>query len=104
MKEYDIEIITQQEINFMPESTEREILQNVITICTTVKGSVPMDRDFGISPKLIDEPVNVARARISSEIIQAVRKYEPRARVTRVRFKGSNNENLTPHVKVRILI
>ena len=63
-----------------------------------------MDREFGITSTLIDEPVNIAKAKISSEIIEAVRKYEPRARVTEVSFEGSEGEHLTPHVKVRILI
>ena len=104
MNEYDIKIVNVNKIEFMPENVHKEILQNVITICTTLKGSVPMDRDFGISTKLIDEPVNVAKVRITSEIIQAVRKYEPRVRVTQVSFEGSNAETLTPHVKVRIVI
>ena len=104
MTEYDIDIVNDNAIDFMPESETREVLQNVITICTTLKGSVPMDRDLGLSPKVIDEPVNVAKARISSEIIEAIRKYEPRARVTEVSFTGSMDGKITPRVKVRILI
>ena len=102
MREYDIDIVNDSNIDFNPEDTVHEVLQNVITICTTLKGSVPMDREFGISPALLDEPVNVVQARISSEIIEAVRKYEPRARVTEVSFRGSMNERIRPHVKVRI--
>ena len=102
--EYDIAVLNDNHIDFMPDDTVSEVLQNVITICTTVKGTVPLDRELGVNPVIIDEPVNVAKAKISSEIIEAVRKYEPRARVTEVSFEGSEGEKITPHVKVRILI
>lgn len=103
--EYDIQIANSDKIDFMPLSEQAEILQNVITICTTVKGSVPMDRELGINPVIIDEPVNIAKAKISSEIIEAVRKFEPRARVSSVDFEKLNEDGkLVPHIKVRILL
>lgn len=102
--EYDITVVNDNRINFMPENIIQEVLQNVLTICTTVKGSVPLDRDLGVSAVMIDEPVNVVRARISSEIIEAVRKYEPRARISEVNFSGDMNGKIIPHVKVRIVI
>lgn len=33
-------------LNFKPDSVQVEVLQNVKTILTTAKGSVPLDRDF----------------------------------------------------------
>ena len=50
-------------INFAPSNEVEEILQNVRTICTTAKFSVPMDRALGIDGSLIDEPVNTVRGR-----------------------------------------
>ena len=104
MNEYNIKIVNDGKIDFMPESIEKEIIQNVITICTTLKGSVPMDRALGVNPALIDEPVSVMKARISSEITEAIRKYEPRARVSEISFEGDINGKITPRVKVRMLI
>lgn len=102
MTEYDLMIVNDNAINFMPENEHKEILQNVITICTTLKGSVPMDREIGVSPKIIDEPVNIARAKISSEIIDAVRKFEPRAKVTRLNFEEDENGEMKVRIRIRI--
>ena len=38
-----------KEINLQPENEIEEIIQNVSTILTTRKGSVPLDRGFGIN-------------------------------------------------------
>ena len=103
-REYDVVLVDAGNIDFMPSSVEREVLQNVKTICTTLKGTVPMDRELGINPVMIDEPVNIAKARITSELIEAIRKYEPRARVSEVGFDGDMNGKIIPHVKVRIVV
>ena len=83
-----------------------EILQNVRIIVTTRKGSVPLDRDFGVSWQMVDQPTPRARAELTAEIFQAVSKYEPRARVTRVEFDQTADDEmdgiLTPRVQVEI--
>ena len=74
------------EVNFSPANVIEEVIQNVRTICSTPKYSVPMDRLFGVNAEPVDRPTPKAIAEIQSEIIQAVRKYEPRCRVKRVTF------------------
>lgn len=100
----DIDItVSYQDIDFNPGGIIYEVMQNVRTILTTVKGSVPLDREFGVNAAVVDEPVTIARARLSREIIQSVRKYEPRARVMKVEYEESDAEGtLRPRVKVRI--
>ena len=90
-------------VDFAPGSALEEVLQNVKTILTTRKGSVPMDRAFGIDGDVVDLPSAVAQARLSSEIVSAVAKYEPRARVERVFYEGSEEEGLL-RAKVRVSI
>ena len=75
-------------VDFAPASRTAEILQNVRTILTTLKKSVPMDREFGISGEVIDLPIASAQARLTSEIVAAVNKYEPRAQVIGVFYRG----------------
>lgn len=90
-------------IEFSPDTELKEILQNVRCILTTVKYSVPLDRGFGIDGRIVDVPVDYAQARLTAEIIDAVRKYEPRARVTRVTFDGDGETGkLVPMVRVAI--
>lgn len=90
-------------IDFAPENELLEILQNVRTILSTVKLSVPLDRDFGIDASLLDKPILEAKAKISSEIILAIKKYEPRVKVEEITFSGDMDGKLQPKVQVSII-
>ena len=100
--ELDILLTEQGKITFAPKSVYEEIAQNVKTICTTPKYSVPLDRSFGIDADFIDRPTPKAKAQIQAEIIQAIRKYEPRCKVSKVSFEEDLDGKLD--VKVRIAI
>ena len=99
--EYEL-LLAPSEVNFAPENEVIEILQNVATICSTQKYSVPMDRLFGVDATMLDSPTPKAMAAIQAEIVQAVRKYEPRCRVKKVILDGDVDGKLS--VKVRIEI
>lgn len=88
-------------LNLSPENEIEEIIQNINTLLSTPKGSVPLYRDFGLDLSLVDEPLLVAKARISSEIFQLISKYEPRAQVVEVDFNMGESV-LIPKVKVKI--
>ena len=60
-------------VDFSPQDEITEILQNVQTIMATTKGSVPLDRDFGVSADYVDKPMAKAKAMLAAEIIQKVR-------------------------------
>ncbi len=89
-------------ISFGPNSEVEEILQNVRCVIATVKGSVPLDRDFGLDPEHLDMPLEVARARFASELILGVAKNEPRAAVTNIEWAATINGTLAAKVKVNI--
>ena len=89
-------------INFAPATLAEEVMQNVRMIISTVKYSVPMDREFGIDGAVIDRPVNVAKAHLSNEIFRAVRRYEPRTVIESIDFDGDESGQLTPKIKVQI--
>lgn len=89
-------------LNLAPATLAEEVLQNVRMLISTVKYSVPMDREFGIDGAVIDRPVNVAKAHLSNEIFRAVRRYEPRAIIESIDFDGNESGQLTPRIKVRI--
>lgn len=82
----------QQGINLAPASELEEIAQNVRMILTTLKKTVPMDREFGVDGELIDLPVAAAQARMTAEIVDAVHRYEPRARAMSVSYEGSEQD------------
>jgi hypothetical protein len=89
-------------VDFAPASVIEEVIQNVRTILATIKFSVPMDREFGVDGAIIDRPINLAKARLSSEIFRAVRRYEPRAVIESIEFEGAESGRLSPIVKVSI--
>ncbi|GEA17733.1 GPW/gp25 family protein [Moorella sp. E306M] len=101
--EYEV-LATPGEIDFAPQSTLAEILQNVRTILTTPKYSVPLNREFGVTSTWLDDPLPVAQARLTAEIIAEVQRREPRVRVTQVTFEGDAQEGiLRPKVRVRLV-
>lgn len=73
-------------INFAPGSETEEILQNIRTILTTCVGTVPLDRDLGISYEYVDKPLPVARSLMQAAVIEAIEQYEPRAKVESISF------------------
>ncbi|MBS7328944.1 MAG: GPW/gp25 family protein [Oxalobacter sp.] len=93
-------------VDFAPASEAAEVLQNVRTILSTRRGTVPLDRDFGLSWSYIDKPLPVARMMLKAEIIQALQVYEPRAQVTAVGFQDSTTDAmdgiLKPIVRIRL--
>ena len=86
-------------VNLMPTTELEEIAQNVNMIISTMKYSVPMDREFGISGRMIDEPIASAQAHLSAEFAAAIRKFEPRARLQKAFFLGDETDG---QLKVRL--
>lgn len=85
-------ITTAGAVDFAPSSEIAEIIQNVRTIITTRIGSVPLDRNFGVAWDFIDQPLALAKMQLRVLVIDAIEKYEPRAKVEAVEFE--ENEDL----------
>ena len=73
-----------QPVVIAPENLAEEVAQNVRMIITTPKGSVPLDRDFGLDFSVVDRPMPMARALMEVDIVSQVGRYEPRAKVIKV--------------------
>ena len=99
---YIIQMNETPQIDFAPASVVEEVIQNVRTIITTIKYSIPLDRGFGIDGDVVDLPINVAQAKLTNEIFRAIRRYEPRAVIESIAFKGEDTGRLIPIVGVSI--
>lgn len=99
---YEISVKNTAPIDFDPATEAEEILQNIRCILATIKYSVPLDREFGIDGTFIDKPMEVAKAKLTSEIVMAIAKYEPRATVTNIIWTSDIDGKLFPKVQVRI--
>ena len=102
MSEHDV-YLTPSGIVFAPVNETQEILQNVLTICLTQKYTVPLDRMLGVEGEALDEAVSRVRAKYKREVVEAVKKYEPRARVSAIDFSADLNGRVIPRIRVRIV-
>lgn len=60
--------------------------QSIEDILTTPIGSRVMRRDYGFDFDILDQPLNAAtRLRLSVRIVQALKRWEPRITISRVR-------------------
>lgn len=82
--------------------TVSSALQNVAIILSTWEGTVPLYRDFGISPEYMHKPIPAAKALLRAEIKEKVERYEPRVSVIGVTFKEADN-GLIPTLEVEFL-
>ncbi len=102
MQQLDI-TATLDGVNFAPATELEEIAQNVRTILTTFKKTVPMDREFGISAETSDLPIAAAQATMTAEIVAAINRFEPRARVVSVDYEGVETEGVVqPKVRIKV--
>lgn len=69
------------------------LYQEINTLLSTRKGTVPLDRDFGVSWDFIDNPINEARPLIVAELVTQLEKYIPRIKVTGIDFENQFNLN-----------
>ena len=92
-----------EQIEIFPDNEQLEVIQNVKTILTTIQGTVPLDRDFGIDSEVIDKPVNVIRPLIVQEVKEKLAKYEPRVKFISMLWDGAGSEGrIVPTVRVAI--
>ena len=91
-------------IDFSPADEVTEILQNIRTIITTVIGSVPLDRDFGISWDHLDMPLPVAQTLMRTAIIDAIREFEPRATIVSIEFDENTDDAMDGIMKPKVIV
>ena len=85
------------EIEFAPSSEVLEIVQNVRTILTTMKKSVPLFREFGCDSSVLDNPINeLTKTKIAAELSRQIANYEPRCKLKKVECSG----DLTGDLKI----
>ena len=85
-------IDTSQKMNINWNATGKEkIVQNVFNLINTFKFEVAYNREKGISPDILDKPINVLAAGYIAEVYRLVEDYESRAKVESVKFIGADD-------------
>ena len=91
-------------INLKPQTVTEEVIQNVQTILGTVKGSVPLNRDFGVYIEAVDLPQPMAMMQVKINIIEAIQKYEPRAVIRAIDFDNETTAAADGILKPKITL
>lgn len=71
-------------INNLTEPKKNSLEHQLYILLNTERGTVPLHRDIGIDPRLIDKPITIIRSVIQSEIVRQVKKYIPDLSIERV--------------------
>ena len=89
------------EIVFESSLSKKEAIQRNLTVLYgTRKGEQALDRNFGLDWSFLDQPLEVAKAMLSAEIITQTNKYVPTVAVSNINFTADMFGNLTPTVSV----
>lgn len=92
------------------DTRAKEIIRNLQVLYATIAGEQALDRDFGISRDVMDNPLESAKALLAAEYVRKTERYEPRARVIRVEWENQENTGdkaksgrLTPKVVIGLV-
>ncbi|MCB2186935.1 MAG: GPW/gp25 family protein [Deltaproteobacteria bacterium] len=89
-----------------PADLAAEVAQCIAMIITTPKGTVPLNRDFGLDWDLVDLPQPRAQALMAVEISRQIAKYEPRAQVISITWAddlvGAADGRLIPLIRFKL--
>ena len=75
-------------VDFTTDSSiDTEILTSIQTLCSTYKGTIPLDRRVGLDSSVISESIDISKEIITADIFDKVEKYIPEVEVIEVSFK-----------------
>ncbi len=93
------------EISFLNESEQKaDILRCLNVLYSTPLGTVALDREFGLDWSVLDLPLEMAKGRLTIEIIEKIRKYEPRVEVVKVCFDTQLVEGLNGKLAGKVVL
>ena len=75
-------------MKFIVQTGDASLKQQMDTLLDTRVGSVPADRDFGISWNLLGEPPEVAESLFYQELLDKTERYVPDVKIQKVMFQA----------------
>lgn len=80
-------------INYVPKNIIEEITTNIGLILRVCKEEQPLNRKFAFNSELIDQNIEIVENRITAELLELLREYEPRANLKQVRLEMKDIKN-----------
>lgn len=87
----EYEVSFTDNVDFAPSTVAKEVLQNVRTILATIVGTVPLERNIGISWDYVGKPMPVAMDMLRVAVNNAIAAQEPRAKIISINFDQPEN-------------
>ncbi|QNM15523.1 hypothetical protein [Fusobacterium hominis] len=75
-------------------------LQQLYILLNTVRGTVPLQRDIGLDPRMVDKPINIISANIFTELHRQIKKYIVGLELKNVRCHYTKDSKLEIEVEV----
>lgn len=72
-------------------------------LLNTVRGTVPLQRDIGLDPRMLDKPITVIIAGIQAELQHQINNYIKGLRLLSVNCKADNNGKLDIECEVELI-
>lgn len=88
-------------INYAPKNIIEEITTNVGIVLKVCKEEQPLNRKFAFNSELIDQNIEIVENRITAELLELLREYEPRANLKQVRLAMKDSKNNDFNITVR---
>lgn len=100
-------IITPDEdmaFDLFPTDEMKELVQAVLCVLKTTRGSCPGLRGFGMDPYILHKPIPVAKAAYSVSLTKQLQEYVPGVTLVRLEFKDNpiHPDTLSPILEVTI--
>ena len=89
-------------LSMQEDSELLSVLQNIALLLNTRRGTVPMQREFGLPMEFVDKPIDAAETIAFVEISDALEEFEPRAKLDDVYFEKSADGTMALTVEVSI--
>lgn len=76
------------------ETINGELMRQAEVLISTRKGSIPMDRNFGIDQDILSEPVSEITTDLMSELLDQFETYIPALRVVNVKVSDVSDQGM----------
>ncbi|MGL5123274.1 MAG: hypothetical protein ACRC6K_03820 [Fusobacteriaceae bacterium] len=78
-----------------------EILKQLYILLNTVRGEVPLFRDFGLDGRMVDKPITMIQNSIFIDLENQIKKYIPGLKLLNIQLqKTDHNLNIKCEVEI----
>ena len=78
------------------EAEKEDIIRCLKLLYSTIEGTMPMDRDFGLNSDFLGKPIPVAQNELALELVKKTNQYESRVSVEKVTYHESEEGQIIP--------